>query len=307
VTPDEAHLEENVGGPYELVMASTVRASAEALLLWLTLDERHMLVPKLARWLSASRELDGTWGSTQESAWGLTALATYLERVEDVPADLTARAFVDAREIGHAPLKGQKASTPFHVPMHELARDGARVTVAKEGKGKLYYTLRLSYARGELPTESVERGFAIEREYECIAASELARGETKGKACTSVKAGDYVRVIVRVAVPATRRFVVVEDPLPAGLEAVNFALTTSPQAAQSALGFELAPADHTQLFDDRAIFAVTELEPGLHRYGYLTRATTTGRFVVPPARVEEMYHPETFARTAGRTLEVTPP
>ncbi len=153
----------------------------------------------------------------------------------------------------------------------------------------------------------MERGFALEREYQCISAAELARGDTKGKVCSSVRAGDYVRVVVRVAVPATRRFVLVEDPLPAGLEAVNFSLTTSPQAAESALGFELAPADHTQLFDDRAVFFATQLEPGLYRYGYLTRATTTGSFVVPPARVEEMYHPETFARTAARTLEVSAP
>ena len=87
--------------------------------------------------------------------------------------------------------------------MHELARNGARVTLAREGKGKLYYTLRLSYVRGELPRSGVERGFAVEREYECIGAADLARGDTKGKACGSVKAGDYVRVVVRVAVPAT--------------------------------------------------------------------------------------------------------
>src|SRR5205085_10072183 len=137
------------------------------------------------------------------------------------------RVWLDDRELGHEKLSGQKAEKTLSVPMHELARNGARVTLAREGKGKLYYTLRLSYVRGELPRSGVERGFAVEREYECIGAAELARGDTKGKACGSVKAGDYVRVVVRVAVPATRRFVLVEGPLPAGLEAVNFSLPTT--------------------------------------------------------------------------------
>ena len=34
------------------------------------------------------------------------------------------------------------------------------------------------------------------------------------------------------------------------------------------------------------------------------RATTPGEFVVPPAKAEEMYHPETFGRGAGDILIV---
>jgi hypothetical protein len=38
---------------------------------------------------------------------------------------------------------------------------------------------------------------------------------------------------------------------------------------------------------------------GVYTYSYGARATTPGRFVVPPTRAEEMYEPETFGR--GRT------
>jgi len=40
------------------------------------------------------------------------------------------------------------------------------------------------------------------------------------------------------------------------------------------------------------------LWPGVHPYTYLARATTPGRFVVPPPKAEEMYAPETFGRGA---------
>ena len=34
-------------------------------------------------------------------------------------------------------------------------------------------------------------------------------------------------------------------------------------------------------------------------YVYYARATTPGEFIVPPAKAEEMYFPETFGRSAS--------
>ena len=44
--------------------------------------------------------------------------------------------------------------------------------------------------------------------------------------------------------------------------------------------------------------------PGNYVYSYLARATTPGSFVVPPAKAEEMYAPETFGRSASDRLVV---
>jgi alpha-2-macroglobulin len=46
------------------------------------------------------------------------------------------------------------------------------------------------------------------------------------------------------------------------------------------------------------------LPGGVYHYSYHARATTPGEFVVPPARVEEMYHPETFGRSASTRVHV---
>ena len=43
---------------------------------------------------------------------------------------------------------------------------------------------------------------------------------------------------------------------------------------------------------------------GVHEYTYVARATTPGRFIVPPAKAEEMYSPETFGRAASDKLIV---
>jgi len=57
--------------------------------------------------------------------------------------------------------------------------------------------------------------------------------------------------------------------------------------------------DHQNLRGDRVEAFCALLWDGCYRYEYLARATTLGRFIVPPARAKEMYHPETFG--CGKT------
>ena len=51
--------------------------------------------------------------------------------------------------------------------------------------------------------------------------------------------------------------------------------------------------------DERTEAFTSLLWQGVHNYTYVTRATTPGNFVVPPAKAEEMYHPETFGRSGS--------
>jgi len=106
---------------------------------------------------------------------------------------------------------------------------------------------------------------------------------------------------------------VIEEPLPAGLEAVDARLrTTSAQLDIDAHATELDPGAsgfqsswyRRELRDDRVLFFVDRMPPGLYHYRYLARASSLGRFVVPPTRAEEMYQPEVFGRTGASTVEV---
>ena len=54
---------------------------------------------------------------------------------------------------------------------------------------------------------------------------------------------------------------------------------------------------HQNLRDERAEAFTDLLYGGVYEYTYVARVTTPGEFVVPPARAEEMYHPETYGRT----------
>ena len=93
------------------------------------------------------------------------------------------------------------------------------------------------------------------------------------------------------------------DPLPAGLEAQNPVLATTGALpigepdAQPRYGWWTRPWwEHEDLRDERVEAFTSLLPEGVHEYEYVARATTPGRFVVPPTRAEEMYVPEIFGR-----------
>ena len=54
---------------------------------------------------------------------------------------------------------------------------------------------------------------------------------------------------------------------------------------------------HQNMRDERVEAFTSLLWHGVWEYSYVATATTPGHFVVPPAKAEEMYHPETFGRT----------
>jgi uncharacterized protein YfaS (alpha-2-macroglobulin family) len=125
-----------------------------------------------------------------------------------------------------------------------------------------------------------------------------------------------VRVRVTVSPEAWGKHLAVDDPIPAGLEAVNTRLVTSggppkKNVRRGRTGGEdpdieaqaWRPAAR-ELRDDRVLVFIDELPPGAATFDYLARATTAGTYVVPGVSAGEMYQPEITARTAPSTFVV---
>jgi uncharacterized protein YfaS (alpha-2-macroglobulin family) len=111
---------------------------------------------------------------------------------------------------------------------------------------------------------------------------------------------------MKLTLPSRRYHVALVDRLPAGLEPQNPSLATTGAMAHAAAARDPEAGywwrqywfRHQNLRDDRAeAFSGPILWEGDYVYRYLARATTTGVFMVPPAKAEEMYTPETFGRS----------
>jgi hypothetical protein len=196
------------------------------------------------------------------------------------------------------------------IPMAWLAQGPPTrdLTIAKEGPGRLYYRIGMTYAPSDLKLPAMDRGFTVQRTYKAVDKPEDVVQQADGS--WLIKAGSRVKVEVTMVAPTRRYHVALTDPLAAGLETINPALKGGeepPAATVNAPGARMWWGrwfQHENLRDERAEAFTTLLWDGVWEYAYIARATTPGRFVVPPAKAEEMYSPEVFGRSASDVVVV---
>ncbi len=302
---------------------SLARPSAWLLSATLAVEPTHRIVgPLVETLIDQSRGAGWRW-NTQD--WGTTvsALSEFWERQRRAAArgvrvrsgDMALFTFAAAPDGGR-----DSAVTLAKLPAGDRIRIGFDAIAPGE---PVYWFATLREVPKEAPVRPNDAGIQVERWYERL---------DDARPVTSVTEGELVRVRLRITVPAERNFVILDDALPAGLEAVDLSLRTvggvpGPGAADSA-GQEGAndegsgdpwpfrwayggwdagwwtPFDHKEIRDDRVVFVATTLWRGSYTATYVARATTPGTFVRPPAHAEEMYNPAVLGRSDGGVFEV---
>ena len=114
-----------------------------------------------------------------------------------------------------------------------------------------------------------------------------------------------VRVRLHVANDQPTRYVVVDDPLPSVMEAVNpeFASQSSSAWLTGSLKRWHWVTDYQEIRDDRVLFFYDHLsQTGTFELRYLARVTSEGEVIVPSTKVEAMYDPDRYALSAHERL-----
>ena len=270
------------------------------------------LIPKIVRGLLAHRTR-GRWENTQENVFILLALDRYFKTFEKVTPNFVARAWLGERFAGEQVFRGRSTDRQqVNVPMRYLAQQTAPdLVLSKEGTGRLYYRVSMNYAPSDLNLKPADYGFTVERSYEAVDDPKDVTRDAQG--AWHIKAGARVRVRLTMVAPTRRYHVALVDPLPAGFETLNPTLATTqsiPRDPKQTGVVEYGSRsygygwwwwrpewfEHQNLRDERTEAFASLLWEGVYKYSYVARATTPGDFVVPPAKAEEMYHPETFGR-----------
>ena len=273
-------------------------------------NQQTDLIAKLVNGLLAHRT-KGRWGSTQENVFVLLALDRYFNTYEAQTPDFVARLWLGNTYAGSTEFQGR--TTEHHetiIPMpyvisETLAGGGTQnLILSKEGAGRLYYRLGLSYAPTNLQLPPLDMGFVVQRQYEAIDNPDDVTRDDAG--VWHIKAGARVRVRITLVATNRRYHVALVDPLPAGLEIVNPALAVSGSTPQDPATpryrygwWSWTWFEHQNLRDERAEAFTSLLWDGVYEYTYTARATTPGTFIVPPAKAEEMYSPEVFGRSGS--------
>ena len=295
-----------------LLLHSDRRADGVLLDALLRVAPTDPLAPKLVQGLLAHR-VKGRWANTSESTFVLLALDRYFHVVEGVEPNLVARVWLGDDIGAEHTFRGRTTEEAVTTaPMGWLAEQSSRardVVVQNDGQGRLYYRIGLDYAPKAERIDPLDVGFTVGRRYEAVDDPADVRRDEEG--VWHIRAGARLRVRLDLVATMRRYHVALVDPLPGGIEVVNpdlaasGALPPDPSAGEGGRAWWARTwYEHENLRDDRVEAFTSLLWDGVYAYTYIARATTPGRYVVPPTKAEEMYTPETFGRGGGDVVVV---
>ena len=242
------------------------------------------------------------WPTTADTAAALTALSAYAATERLTPS--TATAMVGDRTI--VSVKFGRTASSQTITVDASSVNGKAVAI----EGNAHYTLLYTYpvapnAPGQLAAFRVirtvnEPGAGST----ATGALALATMDLSAAAPVEVTAGRVFDIGIRTIVDHPVDRIVIEDPLPAGFEAVDTSFRTTLQAIvpQS----DSWQIDATQIYRDRVVAYAQHLDPGVYDVHYLVRSVTPGTFRWPGAQAYLQDAPQQFGRSASSTLEVRP-
>ncbi|MFN8458124.1 MAG: Ig-like domain-containing protein [Anaerolineae bacterium] len=311
-------------------MNTDTRSTAIILDALARLDPDNALIPNVVRWLMIARK-EGVWETTQETAWALIALTDWMVQTGELNAAYDYNVSLNGAEkiSGSATKENVQQSIKFSVPIANLLADaGNRLAVARtDGNGRLYYSAHLKVYLPVEKIEPVERGVNVSRRYRLESCLQQ-QAQDQTVVCNEVreaKLGDVIRVDLTIIAPHDLYYLVVEDPLPAGAEAIDTGLATTSllamdptltRSSRAFFGSEEGYYDYpyywwwwrwysrSELRDDKVVLFADYLPKGTYEYSYTMRTTLPGDYHVIPTVAHEFYFPEVFGRSDGRLLSI---
>ncbi len=283
----------------EKTMSSSVRSTALALDALVHTRPDHPLIPKVVRWLMRERH-GHAWNTTQETSYALLALSDYVLSAQMQMDQQNYRVDVNGQTVAEGSFTRVEQGVKVVVPGTALRVGENEVRLLHGGNGRLYYTV-------------IARIYSAEEEIKPAGRVRVERTYTRpgGKPITEpLHVGDLVEVHLTVNFPETAYYVILYDPLPAGLEGLNERLATTSYVARAYWEPDSEagryPYSRKDVYDDAVALFFNELAPGSHTFTYLARATVAGTFHALPAEAYPMYRPEVWGRSAGGVVVVKP-
>jgi alpha-2-macroglobulin len=283
--------------------SSRTVAQAEMLRLQIAQKASADLQDRTLRGLLALRR-DGTWGSTYDNAQALAALVAYSKQQPAPPkfqaiAQLANKTLLSQTFAGYQPTSVEKK-----IPMQDLPRGRHDLVLQKSGEGTLHYLTTYRYQpQGVQPGRL--NGLRVTRTLRPVNQNTVVQriGLTPTPQPIALKAGEVFEVGVEVIADHPVDHVLITDPLPAGLEALDTSFQTTSTSFQTrGDSWDIA---YEKTYKDRIVAYGDRLDAGVYVMHYLVRAVTPGLFQWPGAEVQLQYAPEEFGRSSTALLRVS--
>ena len=257
------------------------------------LRDAAALVTLAAEGHAAQRTIDAAIGRVDAARQVYSATSTQ----EDAWLVLAASALAKQLNAISLVIDGDKRQGSYYRSLR--AGDlTAPLKMTNGGNGRVQAVVSVSGAP-LTPEPAAERGFKIERNYYTLAGEAADPGQ--------VRQNERFVVVLRMTEPQPEfGRIIVADYLPAGFEIDNPHLVSSGDTGRLSWITDAAEPVHTEFRDDRftAAFDRNKDSSPVFSVAYVVRAVSPGHYVLPQAKVEDMYRPDRFGRTGTGAIEI---
>lgn len=241
-----------------------------------------------------ARQRRGAWLTTTANLWGVLALERFAKQQEAVAVAGTTRATLGAASALHDWAR-EPGGAGYSLPLPAATQGPTPLQLQHTGSGRPWLTVQ-SLAQ-VLLAQPLWAGYRITRTVTPLQRRDPQRWSR----------GDTLRVRLELQAAADMSWVVVADPVPAGATLLGSGLGRDSAIATRG---EQREGHAWPAYEERAAEAwrgyYAHLPRGRHVVEYTLRLNASGRFALPPTRVEAMYAPETFGELPNAALEVQP-
>lgn len=247
---------------------------------------------------------EGTWSSTYSNAEALHALVAY-SQLQPTPPNFSAIARLGNRQLGSVQFQGYaKPNFSLTVPMADLPQGRQNLRLQKSGQGQLHYLAAYRYRPQGIITGRMN-GLRISRQIR--PANQAKTLQTLGLSAPpsplSVQPGQVFDIGLEIISDHAVDHVLINDPLPAGFEAVDTTFkTATPYFQPLQNSWQI---DYQTIHRDRIVAYANRLDAGVYNLHYLVRAVTPGTFNWPGAETHLQYAPEEFGRSTAAQLQIS--
>jgi hypothetical protein len=286
------------------VADTSVEATAFAVQALARRDPASDVLDRAVRWLLLNRR-GGYWSSTKQTAMALYGLLAVLQARDEGVQDFSADVFVNGTLAGSHRFTAASLTAPDPIIVTTQGREGVNsVRVVKKGGGTLYWSARAAYFDVQgAEARSGNRQLAITRRY-----ARLTPVKTRDRIVYReqpfdgrLSPGDVLTIRLTAAGSPDWRYLMIEDPLPAGVEAIQ---DTTAYPMERADRWRWWWGSQVEYRDTRTVFFQERFPDGRVEFVYLVRAVAAGTFRAAPATVTPMYVPDVVATSEPQTIVV---
>ncbi len=286
---------------------TSVEATAFAVQALIKRDPTNPLIERAVRWMMLNRTA-GYWSSTKQTAMAIYGLLGFMQARGEVAQPFSVDVFVNGQPAGKQAFTAASMTAPDPIVISAPAVAGAnQVRLVKRDGGTVYWSAAAAYY--DTATADARQGsrqLALTRKYALLTPvtikDRIVYRETPFTG--TAKPGDVLTVRLTAAGSPEWRYLALEDPLPAGVEAIQ---------DTSAYPLERAPANswwygsRVEYRDSRTVFFQESFENGRYEYSYLVKVIAPGQFRAIPAQISPMYVPGVHASSEPQAFTIAVP